>query len=519
MQITDHLAKAETLLVDKVEPQISGTATSWRTPIVLVSLTCLTIVAVLWHTAFSIGRTWYASRTFSHGFMIIPMFVYLAWLRRDRIQRVAWKPAYWVLAVVVVTVLLWGLGDLGDVRVVEQFALVAIVVLTIWAMLGTQVARAIRFPLLLLFFAVPFGESVIGPLQDFTARFAVYALRLSQVPVILDYRTISIPSGTWIVAEACSGIRYLFATIVVGLIYASFMYQSTKRRALFLLACIVVPIIANGMRAYGIIMLAHLTNNKLAVGVDHIVYGWLFLTLVQLLLFSVGLRWREFPSEKKQPGVEVGNMRQPLFAAAVLAICAVGLVTAARGASIYLANRENGQGPVEAKLAVQNPWQQVPVVDFGWVPMLHASSEIRQSYASGGAHVDVYIATYSGGQPIELVGGYNQVSEPGLWNAVSSGTVNAALGSHATPVRWTVMEAPQGHSRMVWSWYFVGGKDTASNRQVKFLQAKERLLGRPAMGAYVTVSAEYLLDASKASGQIQDFLNHASIQINGVTVQ
>ena len=54
---------------------------------------------------------------------------------------------------------------------------------------------------------------------------------------------------------------------------------------MFVAASILVPIVANWLRAYMIVMIGHLSNNKLAVGVDHIIYGWVFFGIVMLLLF------------------------------------------------------------------------------------------------------------------------------------------------------------------------------------------------------------------------------------------
>ena len=61
---------------------------------------------------------------------------------------------------------------------------------------------------------------------------------------------------------------------------------------MFMSAAILVPIVANWLRAYMIVMLGHLSNNRLAVGVDHLIYGWIFFGLVMLLLFWVGSFWR-----------------------------------------------------------------------------------------------------------------------------------------------------------------------------------------------------------------------------------
>ena len=62
---------------------------------------------------------------------------------------------------------------------------------------------------------------------------------------------------------------------------------------MFVGVSIVVPIVANWLRAYMIVMLGHLTNNRLAVGVDHIIYGWVFFGIVMVLMFWIGSRWRE----------------------------------------------------------------------------------------------------------------------------------------------------------------------------------------------------------------------------------
>ena len=56
---------------------------------------------------------------------------------------------------------------------------------------------------------------------------------------------------------------------------------------------IVVPVVANWLRAYMIVMLGHLSNNTIAVGVDHLVYGWVFFGIVIMLMFWIGARWAE----------------------------------------------------------------------------------------------------------------------------------------------------------------------------------------------------------------------------------
>jgi exosortase A len=171
--------------------------------------------------------------------------------------------------------------------------MVAMIPLAVWAVLGTRVVRALAIPLGFLFFAVPFGEFLLPTLINWTADFTVAALRASGVPVYREGHFFTIPSGNWSVVEACSGLRYLIASFMVGCLYAYLSYRSIQRRVAFIAASIIVPIVANWMRAYIIVMLGHLSGNKIATGVDHLIYGWLFFRLVMMLLFWIGGRWRE----------------------------------------------------------------------------------------------------------------------------------------------------------------------------------------------------------------------------------
>src|SRR5579872_6632634 len=120
---------------------------AWRKLAFLVGALSAASLALFWRTAWSIGETWYSSRTFSHGFLIVPMFLYLVWVRRSRLAALCPKPDYWGLPLLLVLSGAWLAASLGDVRVAQQFALVAIINALVWTSLGTEVVRALWFPL------------------------------------------------------------------------------------------------------------------------------------------------------------------------------------------------------------------------------------------------------------------------------------------------------------------------------------------------------------------------------------
>ena len=117
-----------------------------------------------------------------------------------------------------------------------------------WAILGHEMGRLLAFPLGFLFFAVPMGEALIPPMMEFTATSTVWMIQQTGIPVFREGLYFTLPSGNWSVVEACSGVRYIIASVTLGVLYAYMTYRSFWRRGLFVLASIIMPIFANSAR-------------------------------------------------------------------------------------------------------------------------------------------------------------------------------------------------------------------------------------------------------------------------------
>jgi exosortase A len=509
-------------LVSTSDPVRVGMSAQWCESAVLVVICIVSALTLFRHTLGEMERTWYVSRTFSHCFLIVPLVLYLTWICRKQLAASRPAPTYWAFPVIGALAFVWLMGNLGQVRVIEQFALIGILISLAWGLLGTSTTRVIAFPLALLWFAVPFGLGLIGPLQDGTAWFTVHALTLSGVPAVLENRILSLPSGSWTVAEACSGIRYLFSSVVLGLVYASLVYRSRKRQGLFILGSIVIPLIANGLRAYGIVLLAYLTDNRLAVGVDHIVYGWLFFTLVNLAFFAFGLRWREMSKSKNASlssmpvlsdagsALKSGVTRRTL----ILATGAMALLGLTHFAAGRLWSRETIDSEwTHPPVRVRPPWKSATAFDTSWTPDLRgaADREFVQRYVQQSSQVDLYWALYSGRHRVELADTYNRLAAPKLWSPVADSFDYATLGGQTVKVHRTLIVSGS-ESRCLWTWYSVAGEITASPMRVKFLQAKARLFGEATNTVVVAVSADEQLDGKKADQVLRDFLDHASFE-------
>ena len=244
----------------------------------------LLLFLIFHQTVLSLVDIWSRSQTFAHGFLVMPISIWLVWRERSAYSSLTVRPQPYALLLVVLFGAIWLLAHMVDVRVLEQLAFVAILVSGIWAIIGNAMAARAAFPLLFLFLAVPMGAELIPPLMNLTATTTEYLVRASGVPLYREGMYLYLPTGTWSVIAECSGVRYLIASFTLGLIYAYLTYSSLQRRLLFVIASIVVPILANSLRAYGVVMMGHLSDMRLGVGVDHLVYGWGFFGLVMVCL-------------------------------------------------------------------------------------------------------------------------------------------------------------------------------------------------------------------------------------------
>jgi len=245
-------------------------------------------LVVFWSSFSKLIDIWLASNTYGHGFLI-PIFS--AWLIYQRREELSLLPSqkfnlgYFGL---IGTSFLWFLAQLSGINVVEQFCVLLMPTFIVWAIWGYNGVQRLLFPLLFLLFAIPVGDFLIPYLQFITADISVFLLELLRIPVYRDGMYIQIPNGNFLVAEACSGIRFLISTFTIGVLYAYLNMKSAIRRSVFILLSILVPIIANGLRAFLMILIGYLSDMQAAVGFDHLVYGWLFFAIVMVLLFVIG---------------------------------------------------------------------------------------------------------------------------------------------------------------------------------------------------------------------------------------
>jgi exosortase A len=456
---------------------------------------------------------WERSGTFTHCFLIPPIVAWLVWRKRGELALMAPTPGWLGLLLLAVPALAWLTGELATIDAFTHFGLVGMLVASVPVILGFAVASRIAFPLAFLFLAVPFGEFVMPTMMEWTANFTVMAIDASGIPVHREGLQFVIPSGNWSVVEACSGVRYLIASFTVGTLFAYLNYRSALRRSLFMLVSLLVPVVANWLRAYMIVMLGHLSSNKLAVGVDHLIYGWVFFGVVIMTMFAIGARWsqNEAVPEPVAPASAKGESGTAMPAVATLgaAIAVLLIATAGPWALERITQRESTAPVAIAPLGEIRGWHASAYAATRWRPAFETpAAEARTSFARDGAVVDLRIGYYrhqTNGR--KMVGSESVLvkSEDPAWAKVGGGSRDAFFGNRQVRVEVASLRGLPAariyaEERLrVWTLYWIDGRLTSSPQVAKALTAWSRLTGRGDDSAVILIVGNAAQGGSDAS--------------------
>ncbi len=491
----------------------------WRVALPTLVLTWLLILLLFRETALAMVDIWERSDTYAHGFVVPPITLWLIWRIRSRLIVLA--PRYSFLAVLLFAGVgfAWLVGEVAAVNALSQFALVAMLIVAVPAVLGWTIARRIAFPLLFLFFAVPFGDFALPKLMEWTAHFTILGLRFSGIPVHAEGLRFVIPTGSWSVVEACSGVRYLIASVTIGTLFAYLTYRSLTRRLVFVLVSFLVPIVANWVRAYMIVMIGHLSGNQLAVGVDHLIYGWVFFGIVILAMFWIGARWREdeFESEP-QATAPIAPPAAPATSRSLMA--AVATVLVGGFWSFAQLQIDGHRAPPIGQTAHIGPlagWQATASGLYGWQPSFeNYAASSQASFVNGGRVVGLFLAYYRNqDEQHKLVSSTNALvkSEDPYWAQVGSGTREISFAEQEIKVRTVVLRGRPPLRMLVWQWYWVNGRWTASDVMAKAYLALSRLTGNGDDSALIVLYAPLDVDGA-GEAVLEDFVRSAGPAIN-----
>lgn len=272
----------------------------WLGAIATLALAALVLVAIAAREWGEMLHQWWNIDTYTHV-LLVPLVI--AWLVALKVKELAdIRPQLWLpgLGIVAGGLALWLVGRASGINLLAHAGAVGALQGVVIAAIGPRATLVLALPIAFGVFLVPFGDEIISPLQSITAEIAIALTHWSGIPAEIDGIYIDTPIGLFVVAEACSGVKFLVAMVTLAILVAFTRFDSWSRRAAFMAVAIVVPIIANGIRAWGTIYIAQSQGVEFATGFDHIFYGWIFFALVVAILIAAA--WPFFERDPEDYG-------------------------------------------------------------------------------------------------------------------------------------------------------------------------------------------------------------------------
>jgi exosortase D (VPLPA-CTERM-specific) len=244
---------------------------------------------------------------YSHAIIIPFVAAFLVWQRRDQIERIPFAGSWVGLLLALFGAGLGAIGKLSALFTVEHYSAIVTLYGLVLALTGWRVFRLLCVPLLILIFMVPLPDflyfSLSAQLQLLSSQIGVWFVRLLGISVYLEGNVIDLGTYKLQVAEACSGLRYLFPLMTIGFVIAYFFKAAFWKRGLLFLSSIPITILMNSLRIGTIGVMVEHWGVQMAEGFLHEFQGWavfmasgaiMVLEMIALARIGSGQKpWRE----------------------------------------------------------------------------------------------------------------------------------------------------------------------------------------------------------------------------------
>jgi exosortase A len=488
-----HPSKVKGRIVKGITTDNSKSSSTFSVNAVLICLLCIVAawISVFWQGVTTAVDIWINSDVFNHCLFVLPGAAFLAYLKRSELDVSDVKPNYFVLVLCLGSLTLYAIGLAGNVQLFMHVATFTFLPLSIWAVIGNRLAYKILFPLVFILFCIPIGEELVPALQEVTADMSMVMLNWSGIPVYRSGLYIEIPQGQFLVAEACSGISFFIASIVIGSLYAYLNMHSAKRRIAFIAISILFPVIANGIRVFGIILTAYFTDMEYAAGADHLIYGWIFFSLVLVCLLGIGelIRDKQFTAATiKTEAASFSRISvKACYQSSTITIILMMIFLVWFNLIDGQLNQSQNAPVIDIHLSdLLEAGQDLPIKNYTstWKPKFNQPyQEIQFKKELNGVPVDVYVVWYPTGHG-ELINTQNRLYQEKSWTLKSKSGFQLGDGQS---MDLSVIVNPQG-TRLLSYWYVIDGKLFTSNRNAKLYEIYKILMGSYVGSGLIAIS-------------------------------
>lgn len=302
----------------------------YRLPQALYLLAAIVWTVVFWNDFPVLFNEWNHD-DYSHCFLVMPVVFYLVWSERDRIARSIGGGPGLGLFVCLVGLSSFYIGRFGSLKYFVHLSMWLTVCGAVLLALGSRSVRTLWMPILVGFFAIPLPAFITRvtslKLRLISSVLSEKMLQSVGVPVYREGNVIDLGVIQLQVVDACSGLRYLWPSLLMALLIGWFFLKQPWRRILLVAIAIPVTILSNAFRIALTGVLSKFIDPSLAEGFFHDFSGWLVYVFSLAALGGCALLLRkEDLSSKTVRSTGVIHSFRPTLMAGVVVCVSLGLM-------------------------------------------------------------------------------------------------------------------------------------------------------------------------------------------------
>ncbi len=411
---------------------------------------------------------------YAHGLVVVPISM---WMLVESLRKSGTKTPILAASLLIgFFSLCWAASVIMGIRLLENLSLYGILVSVVFTVGGFPLLQKSALGLLYLLVALPIWEQFLPLLQSIAAWISYFCLKLLPLTVIKEGAYISVPAGQFLVAEGCSGLRYLLAAMTFAGFFIYLESMRFKWAVVFTLSAIFAAIIANALRIVIVIIAGNMTAMQHAWVDEHMTLGWVVFAIMLIPVFWFGsfINKRSAPFQIENIGTintqpTSQNKKKVIVTLAILGLF-VGPLTLQWVSYMNENNVFNSHDESTHYLPENlDRWQRIEsgkkAFDLGEI-LIGADHQFWQTYENRGEVIYVYQAIYhSQKQGKELINVENSLFNESLWQPMETRTV--WLENEQGQIQETRVKPKYGPEVLIWTWYTSAGMHTTSGLKTK----------------------------------------------------
>jgi exosortase len=243
---------------------------SWQT--IKASFILLLTAAFLGPALLELLENWSSNEDYSHGFLVLPIFVYLAWKKKNELLEIDADPQWIGFPLLLASATLYYIGMSVKFHTLAFISMLAVLFSLLIFLTGWRATRLLLLPLCFLVFMFPIPNayyvSITNPLRLFITKISSTIIYGLGIPVYRDGNILILANAKLEVADACSGIRSLYSYLMVGCVFA-ILSKSNVTRVSVIASSFILSLTVNLVRVTVTAILAHFYGQSACEGIFH----------------------------------------------------------------------------------------------------------------------------------------------------------------------------------------------------------------------------------------------------------